>query len=139
MSALRLPDVVPAEDRVPEGAHRALIGPFAQDHPQRATMRPMEKQNRADRRKNKFGGGRASEHGGWPTSQPNPVFGADMPTGDVPTGDVPSGDVPADEAVAGAPGEDQTAATGAGTGGATEQAGRAPRHEGTHASDSTKG
>jgi hypothetical protein len=34
----------------------------------------MEKQNRAERRRNKFGGGRASEHGGWPTIQPNPVF-----------------------------------------------------------------
>jgi hypothetical protein len=49
------------------------------------------------------------------------------------------GDVPADEAVAGMPDQDQTAATGAGTGGATEQAGRAPHHEGTHASNSTKG
>jgi hypothetical protein len=37
----------------------------------------MEKQNRAERRKNKFGGGRANERGGWPTSRPNPVFGAD--------------------------------------------------------------
>ena len=34
----------------------------------------MEKPNRAERRKNRFGGGRASEHGGWPTVQPNPVF-----------------------------------------------------------------
>jgi hypothetical protein len=34
----------------------------------------MEKQNRAERRKNKFGGGRATERGGWPTVQPNPVF-----------------------------------------------------------------
>ena len=37
----------------------------------------MEKPNRADRRKNKFGGGRATELGGWPTSQPNPVFHVD--------------------------------------------------------------
>jgi hypothetical protein len=41
----------------------------------------MEKQNRAERRRNKFGGGRATEHGGWPTHQPNPVFGADAPDG----------------------------------------------------------
>jgi len=34
----------------------------------------MEKPNRAERRKNKFGGGRATEHGGWPTVHPNPVF-----------------------------------------------------------------
>jgi len=29
-------------------------------------MHRMEKQNRAERRKNKFGRGRAAEHGGWP-------------------------------------------------------------------------
>jgi hypothetical protein len=39
----------------------------------------MEKQNRAERRKSKFGGGRATEHGGWPTSGPNPVFGVETP------------------------------------------------------------
>ena len=41
----------------------------------------MEKQNRAERRRNKFGGGRATEHGGWPEVQPNPVFSADEPDG----------------------------------------------------------
>jgi hypothetical protein len=84
----------------------------------------MEKQNRAERRKTKFGGGRAGGQGGWPTSEPNPVFGA--------------GEAP-DEATAGRPDQDQTKETGPGTGGATEQAGRAPRHEGAHASNSTKG
>jgi hypothetical protein len=84
----------------------------------------MDKPNRAERRKNKFGGGRATEHGGWPTHAPNPVFG---------------GDRPADEASTGSPDQDQTAETGPGTGGATEQAGRAPRHEGTLAGNSTKG
>jgi hypothetical protein len=39
----------------------------------------MEKPNRAERRRNKFGGGRATEHGGWPTVQPNPVFTGDAP------------------------------------------------------------
>jgi hypothetical protein len=39
----------------------------------------MEKPNRADRRKNKFGGGRATDHGGWPTVQPNPVFQVETP------------------------------------------------------------
>jgi hypothetical protein len=34
----------------------------------------MEKPNRAERRRNKFGGGRATAQGGWPTVQPNPVF-----------------------------------------------------------------
>jgi hypothetical protein len=87
-------------------------------------MTTMEKQNRAERRKNKFGGGRAAEQGGWPTVQPNPVFGgADAP----------------EEAPAGAPDQDQTRETGPGTGGATKQAGRATRHEGTHAGNSTKG
>jgi hypothetical protein len=37
----------------------------------------MEKPNRAERRRNKFGGGRATDHGGWPTVQPNPVFSGD--------------------------------------------------------------
>ena len=40
----------------------------------------MEKPNRAERRKSKFGGGRATERGGWPTVQPNPVLGAVAPT-----------------------------------------------------------
>jgi hypothetical protein len=84
----------------------------------------MAKKNREQRRHEKFGGGRASEAGGWPTSQPNPVFGG-------------SGD--ADEAIAGTPDQDQTKETGPGTGGATEQAGRAPRHEGAKAGNSTKG
>jgi hypothetical protein len=35
----------------------------------------MEKPNRAERRRNKFGGGRSTDRGGWPTHQPNPVFG----------------------------------------------------------------
>ncbi|MEO5941783.1 MAG: hypothetical protein ABIZ72_12105 [Candidatus Limnocylindrales bacterium] len=34
----------------------------------------MDKPNRAERRKNRFGGGRATENGGWPTVQSNPVF-----------------------------------------------------------------
>jgi hypothetical protein len=42
----------------------------------------MEKQNRAERRRNKFGGGRATEHGGWPTHQPNPVFSGDAAPGE---------------------------------------------------------
>ena len=46
----------------------------------------MEKQNRAQRRKSRFGGGRATEHSGWPTSRPNPVFGAE-PTANAVTSD----------------------------------------------------
>jgi hypothetical protein len=36
----------------------------------------MDKPNRAERRRNKFGGVRATEHGGWPTFEPNPVLRA---------------------------------------------------------------
>jgi len=91
----------------------------------------MEKPNRAERRRNKFGGGRSTEHGGWPTHKPNPVFGAETPADEAVPGDkvaadeaVPGGKATADEAVpggkatAGAPDQDQTAETG--PGGATE-------------------
>jgi hypothetical protein len=110
----------------------------------------MVKKNREERRHEKFGGGRASEHSGWPTIRPNPVFtGGDEPSaaGDTATGDdaPPAGDIPPPvdatpkDATAGRPDQDQTKATGPGTGGATEQAGRAPRHEGTHARNTAKG
>jgi len=49
----------------------------------------MEKQNRAERRRNRFGGGRATEHGGWPTVQPNPVFTDDAPTEEAATDAAP--------------------------------------------------
>ena len=64
----------------------------------------MEKPNRAERRKNKFGGGRATEHGGWPTHLPNPVFTDDTPAADAPAAgptkgdDSPADAAPADEA-----------------------------------------
>ena len=48
----------------------------------------MDKPNRAERRKNRFGGGRATEHAGWPTHQPNPVFTGDTPAAEAdPTDD----------------------------------------------------
>jgi hypothetical protein len=50
----------------------------------------MEKPNRAERRKNRFGGGRATEHGGWPTHQPNPVFTGDAATDEPPTAEKPA-------------------------------------------------
>jgi hypothetical protein len=67
----------------------------------------MEKPNRAERRKNKFGGGRATEHGGWPTVRPNPVFTGDAPAeaGDEAAQAAPA--VPAvEEAPAAKPAED---------------------------------
>ena len=58
----------------------------------------MEKPNRAERRKSKFGGGRATERGGWPTVQPNPVLGAVAPTDsegpELPKTDAPKTDAP---------------------------------------------
>ena len=66
----------------------------------------MEKPNRAERRKNKFGGGRATEHGGWPTHLPNPVFSGDVPTEDEPAAkpaevdDSPADAAPVDDAPA---------------------------------------
>jgi len=84
----------------------------------------MNKKNREQRRQDKFGGGRSSDSGGWPSSEPTPAFGG-------------SGD-PTD-ATAGRPDQGQTDMTGPGTGGATEQDGRRPKHEGTHGGNSTKG
>jgi hypothetical protein len=91
----------------------------------------MEKLNREQRRQAKFGGGRASEQGGWPTSEPNPVFAADEA--------VEAEADSAAKAPAAGPDKDQTKKAGPGTGGATKQAGRAPRHEGAKAANSTKG
>jgi hypothetical protein len=111
----------------------------------------MVKKNREERRHERFGGGRASEHGGWPTIRPNPVFtGGDgeSSVGDAATGDdaPPAGDVPPPvdattpkDATAGRSDQDQTKATDPGAGGATQQAGRAPRREGTHARNTAKG
>ncbi len=47
----------------------------------------MEKPNREQRRQAKFGGGRANEQGGWPTSEPNPVFGGEDLTEATPSPD----------------------------------------------------
>jgi hypothetical protein len=87
----------------------------------------MEKQNREQRRAAKFGKHQApttaAKPAPWPETAPNPVFGeTEAPT----------------ESVAGGQHQDQTADTGAGSGGATEQPGRAPRGEGTHASNTQK-
>ena len=90
----------------------------------RETKADEPKLNREQRRREKFGGHRVSEKEPWPTSRPNPALAA-------------AGNE--DEAKAGRPDQDQTKLTGPGTGGATEQEGRVPRHEGTHATNSTKG
>lgn len=83
----------------------------------------MAERNREERRRKQFGGHRAKEDAGWPTSAPNPVFGG--------------GPAP-DDAETGRPDQDQTEQTGAGTGGATEGAGRVRRHAGTHATNTQK-
>ena len=89
----------------------------------------MEKQNREQRRQAKFGSGRANAQGGWPTAEPNPVFGA--------------GDAPEDE-TAGEPDHGHTKDPGPATADATEPTdpglgdGRAPGYEGTNASERAK-
>jgi hypothetical protein len=95
----------------------------------------MEKLNREQRRQAKFGGGRASEQGGWPTSEPNPVFGAEDASDDKSAFEA---DTP-DEAAAGEPAQGKTKETRPAAGGATKQAGRAPRREGAKPGNSTKG
>ena len=84
--------------------------------------------NREQRRAQKFGkAGKVHEHVAgdpWPESGPNPAFGQ-------------GGDDQA--AYAGRPDQDVTRETGPGTGGATEQKGQRPQHEGAHAGQSTKG
>jgi hypothetical protein len=84
--------------------------------------------NREQRRAQKFGkAGKVHEHvpgDPWPESGANPAFGR-------------GGDDQA--AYAGRPDQDVTRETGPGTGGATEQKGQRPQHEGAHAGQSTKG
>jgi hypothetical protein len=48
----------------------------------------MARKNREERRHERFGGGRASEQGGWPTSRPNPIFGNAGDGGDTPPDEV---------------------------------------------------
>ena len=103
--------------------------------PKKQPAKPKEpKLNREQRRRQKFGGGRADAEGGWPTSQPNPAFGE--------TGQDDGEAVPAPAASAAVPvppADVESEPSGPGTGGATEQAGRVARHEGTHATNSAKG
>ena len=84
--------------------------------------------SREQRRREKFRYGdrtdRKPSDDQWPVQEANPAFGQ-------------GGDDA--EAYAGRPDQDVTREAGPGTGGATEQAGRAPRQEGAHASNSTKG
>ncbi len=94
----------------------------AKDEPETAPL------NREQRRAQKFGkAGKVHEHvtgDPWPESGTNPAFGR-------------GGDDQA--AYAGRPDQDVTRETGPGTGGATEQKGQRPQHEGAHAGQSTKG
>ena len=94
-----------------------------------ADKAPEVKPNREQRRAEKFGRHRPTAGGGapdqpWPETQPNPAFGR-------------GGDDQA--AYTGRADQDVTRLTGPGTGGATEEEGQRPHHEGTHAGQSTKG
>jgi hypothetical protein len=86
------------------------------------------KPNREERRRAKFGkAGKVHQHnpvGPWPESEANPAL--KNVTGD-------------QAAHTGRPDQDVTRETGPGTGGATEQKGQRPQHEGAHAGQSTKG
>ncbi len=65
----------------------------------------MEKPNRDQRRRNKFGGGRSSEHGGWPTVQPNPVFAGDEANSEAASSEATSDAAPEDAVKAPQPGK----------------------------------
>lgn len=85
------------------------------------------KPNREQRRAEKYGRHRpaaGTPEQPWPETTPNPAFGR-------------GGDD--QEAYTGRPDQDVTRLTGPGTGGATEEEGQRPHHEGTHAGQSTKG
>ena len=94
----------------------------------KAASDDQPKLNREQRRREKFGHGARTDlrspDDPWPAQEANPAFGS-------------GGDDA--EAYTGKPDQGVTREAGPGTGGATEQAGRAPRHEGTHATNSTKG
>jgi hypothetical protein len=90
------------------------------------------KLNREQRRRQKFGGVRADAEGGWPSSRPNPAFGE---SGE----EAAEATAPAAPPVEPPPVDVENEPRGPGTGGATEQAGRVARHEGTHATNSAKG
>jgi hypothetical protein len=96
--------------------------------PKKQPSEPEEpKPNREQRRRQKFGSGRADAESTWPTSQPNPAFSEGSPE---------AGDAAA--AHPAAPADVDSEPSGPGTGGATEHDGRVARHEGTHATNSAK-
>jgi hypothetical protein len=93
----------------------------------------MEKKNREQRRREKFGHAGGATKEPWPQSEANPAFGQGGPAGD-------AGDATGDKAAhSGAPDQDVTHQTGPGSGGATEGADRIVDREGIHSGDSAKG
>jgi hypothetical protein len=93
----------------------------------------MEKKNREQRRREKFGHAGGATKEPWPQSEANPAFGQGGPADD-------AGDATGDAAAhSGAPDQDVTHQTGPGSGGATEGADRIVDREGIHSGDSAKG
>jgi hypothetical protein len=88
-----------------------------------ATMRAMEHQNRAQRRRAEFGGSGPTGLAGDADGQNNAALQPEGP----------------DESLTGGQDQSQTRLTGAGTGGATEAPARTPRHSGAHVQHSTNG
>jgi hypothetical protein len=93
----------------------------------------MEKMNREQRRREKFGRTRDATKEPWPQSRANPAFGQGGPADDVAEAAGDSG------AHTGTPDQDVTHETGPGSGGATEGPDRIVDREGIHSGDSAKG
>jgi hypothetical protein len=93
----------------------------------------MEKKNREQRRREKFGHAGGATKEPWPQSEANPAFGH--------VGAADDAVEPTEDSAAhtGGPEEDETHQTGPGSGGATEGAGRVVDREGIHPGDSAKG
>jgi hypothetical protein len=93
----------------------------------------MEKKNREQRRREKFGHAGGATKEPWPHSEVNPAFGHSGPADDATDA---AGD---SSAHTGRPDQDVTHQTGPGSGGATEGSDRIVDREGIHSSDSAKG
>jgi hypothetical protein len=124
MATKKKPEPMPAS---PKRAPATKPKSATPTRPQAEAEAAPAPQNREQRRRQKFGkAGNVHQHdpiGPWPQVEANPALNA-------------AGD---QAAHAGRPDQDVTHATGAGSGGATEEAERTPEHEGAHPGNSPKG
>jgi len=93
----------------------------------------MEKKNREQRRRDKFGHAGGATKDPWPQSEANPVFGHGGPAADA---DGPEAD---SSAKTDKTEQDVIKKTGPSSGGATKGAGRIVDRKGIHSGDATKG